>query len=386
MARILTEVQAAEKRQAAANRGAARQAAMLGQRGRVGIPHSATFGQFPQSLPTVATTFINPNYWYTERGQEELRQRGIEVSQEQIAELQTSLKSQAQGGEPQSQVAQDALSTLQAAGPLVGAGVLSASDLRRFVAEESVNGLDEQRHLREATADMEALTQGFSNDVFSLEQTEQTLDQVRKKYGDSLLMRVPGYAEFVGLKGQLQQARGMSMQEFAQSRGIESRFVRWDDRGNRPTFNAEEFAFEESRTALESGEVQKRIDIATTYNNQASVVASVLKETTDPGERAKLLAVFNNLRVQQAKAIVGTREEIQQQSQRPAAQPGKDLTATIGSTPASPVQQPVSYQQFNSREAAVAAAKNGEIPIQEVVLIEGQRAMLGADGKFRAAR
>lgn len=274
---------------------------------------------------------------------------------------------------------------LQAIAPLARSGVLGANAIQQIVGRSVVAGLDDGRESRAASKDMQAIMQGFNTGRLDGEQVEKALDQYERTHGLAG-MRVPEYQEVKGIKEQVNAARGEMLTGFAAERGVEKRYVRWDDRANAPTYNEQEIQFDMMKARLEESRSEAAAaprEMAVKVFNQKlqAVSKAIASAEAQQKDASALYRQFDKLLGEQFQAAD---QQIGSQPPAGSASPEPPKMEDALQTPRQPVKAPGVVPAV-SRAQATADVAAGTIKVGDVRIVDGQRLILKPNGKFGLA-
>lgn len=274
--------------------------------------------------------------------------------------------------------------------PFIQAGVIDYETARRAASHVVIDVVADQRNIRQAAKEFDAVRQLWETKQYSISQVSAVLDQMNRKYGATTMMRVPGYADLVGARGTLEQAKEDILSEFAASRGLTRRFVRWDDAANRPVFDSNEIQLEVGRAKLEREKVSSATTAINVIRDQAKVLGNMIVNLERAGKPVPpaFYERYGQLLKEQFESYRPLREMLgmrtygaaprQPQSAVPVQETLKDAVANARSSPFLADAE----LKFSSKDEATAAARAGNIPVGKPIVVEGRRAVLTSAGRF----
>jgi len=297
------------------------------------------------------------------------------VASQELLRAQSALAQQSETG-TNAIYAQDAQQDLADIEPLVRRGVLGANDVRAVVKSAAMGGITDQRNSRKAQRELQAVMRQVQNGTFNETQAAGAMDSLKKEYGESTLLSVPGYAEAVGLGEQMRVARDLQKFETAERLGVEPDVLAYDEETGALTLDRNAVAIKQYKMATEEAETQKadtlmtarRKNIEVQVNAVAAQIRStntLLSATKDPA----YINVLNKLTVEQhklLKQLAGTGEE--------------GVT-----TPASPTVA-ATTKQYKSMDEFINAMKTGQHTVGKPGLVGGVPWNSGPDGKVRRVK
>jgi hypothetical protein len=206
-------------------------------------------------MPYLGSTWYNPDYYKSERGQAELAQAEQSRRATKARELTSNLEQQTQvvqrgshmvtAGERQAaQVANQAAAGLT---PLYEAGLLGEQDLGKAIASAVNDQQDRYQNLAAINADAEAIMQ-----LSSPAQMKQAADELIKKKGAGAVMRTPAGQRLFGASEKIKEQRVNSMQSYADKHfGGNPELVTWDTDRNKPVMDIEAIRAESAYQTLQ---------------------------------------------------------------------------------------------------------------------------------------
>ncbi len=378
---------------------AARAAALRGKPLSLGF-FGAAIRPFLESGPAQLAAFtsggatVNPNFFNTAQGQAELRQRQQIEAETQLRNIRAELTRQSQivqsGADMSPSFDLEGLQEdLSALAPFVNAGVLGANDVRTVVKTAAIGTLAGQRDRREAAKISRAIATGVTNGTFDESQLASAVQSLESNFDFQTLSSVPEYMALVGKGGELEQAREEAQQEFADTRGVERRFVGWNERENRPVYDEDEMAFERFRIVSEAQEReslrQPIVDKIKSLDGQINTVVKAIQNAEAQQKDPSTL-------FRQHERLVGekfnTLKQLDQLSPvppivAPAATGDGAADAQPAVSQAASVRQATTLPAFDTRGEAIAAAQQAGMQPGARILIGGVRYKLGPDRLFR---
>lgn len=244
----------------------------------------------------------------------------------------------------------------------------------------------DQRNARAASRDMREIMRLKQGGHYTPAQITKVAAAFAEEYGPQVALTTPGYADLMGVGGQLREAREESLLKFAEERGIGRRFVAWDDRAQAPTFNADEFALESKKAEIEADRLKPKNEalksLASMYKpekpRRRDYVHS-LSGAFDSGAYEADLRAFQEEAAKHVQSFSGgalSDEELERFV--PTAPEGGGLAQQLAEGVAAPAAQ-----TFTTQADAVMAAQTGRLKPGSEFFIGGTAYTLGMDGAAR---
>lgn len=209
---------------------------------------------------------LNPNYWETARGQQELRQQARDTQAQVLADAQREVERSAsvvQSGatvfSPEDRVANQQIAeagqrVLRTATPLVSAGLIDPRQLSGLLVHEIGSTYDSQQKQRMIGREIQAAGEQFRAGRLTEQSLHDVIGRMHAKYGNAVLAN-PNYAELAGLSAQRQQAIDQRVMEAENQFGVK---MTWDERTNRPVLDQQAAAIEVYKAELQDRQAERQ--------------------------------------------------------------------------------------------------------------------------------
>jgi hypothetical protein len=270
------------------------------------------------------------------------------------------------------------LSAIDAVEPLARAGVVDENNVRDLLGGTVTNEIRDQREVRNATADVEVLLQLQRNGTHNDQQTLNGLQELEKVYGRAVLGRTPGYANIAGVEEQLQEARQQQLAAYAESNGWDPKYVRWDDRANRPTTDGHAVQMDSAMEMLklrkaQTAEIPSQL-AADRMKMQLNHLDAQIKTAQNFIVQQEKMGIHNANDHVRLRGLILQQWELLKGADPTALSPDPNAFST-------PAESSKSGSSFNSTTDLESAIRSGELTPGSSFILNGQSGVVGADGR-----